>query len=821
MQANNLALRVDTTSAGQLCSHCGLGVPAAAIQPDQEFQFCCQGCETVYAVIHDQGLDRYYALRNDANETGRPVQLSGRTYAEFDEPSFLALYALPRPNGLVSVHLYLQGVHCAACLWLIERVASTMDGVYDVRLDIGRSSVHIVYAPTKVRLSHIAQRLDSVGYPSHPFRGVNRELLRRKEDRALLMRIGVAGAVAGNVMLLALALYSGMFSDMESEYSSFFRWVSFVVTLPSVLWAAAVFYRGAWAGLKARLLHMDLPISIGILTGFGWGAYNTLVGRGEIYFDSLAVLIFLLLVGRWLQQRQKRRATDATELFFALAPSTARLVEDGAVRDVPIESITPGMVVEVRPGDFIPVDGDVVSGTSAVDQAVLTGEAVPIFVQTGDKVNAGTTNVSGRLRIAATGTGEQTRVGKLLLLVEDAMRRKAPIVAMADRISAYFVAVVLGLALVTIGLWWSIDAGLAIDHAVALLIVTCPCALGLATPLAVSAAIGKAARHGILIKGEDVLERLARKGMIWFDKTGTLTEGRLSVSRWHGDDDWKGVVWAMETHSSHPIARGLVACLPEDPSVVLTNVRETFGGGVEADVGSHRVVVGNGHFVMARCGIDAVPEWVSNLTEGLAQEANTIVWVAVDNTVRAAIELTDPIREDAAECVRSLEAAGYTVGILSGDDERVVQSVGGRLALDPHRCFGRRTPEQKLEHIRGCAQHAHTFMVGDGVNDAGALAEASVGIGVHGGAEACLTAADVYLARDGISLVAELVEGSRRTMRVIRRNVVFALSYNVLGVVLSMTGLINPMIAAILMPFSSLTVVSSSYKAKTFGEKKP
>ncbi|NUN16201.1 MAG: heavy metal translocating P-type ATPase [Myxococcales bacterium] len=801
-----------------LCSHCGLVVPTAFLQANNPLQFCCQGCETVYAVIHEQGLDRYYALRGDANETGRPVKLSGRTYAEFDEPSFLALYAQRRTDELISVHLYLQGIHCAACLWLVERVASTMDGVIDVRLDIGRSSVHITYAPAVVRLSHIAQRLDSVGYPSHPFRGADREFLRRKEDRALLMRIGVAGAVAGNVMLLALALYSGMFSDMEAEYSSFFRWVSLVVTLPSVLWSASVFYRGAWAGLRARLLHMDLPISIGILTGFVWGAYNTIVGRGEIYFDSLAVLVFLLLVGRWLQQRQKRRATDATELFFALAPSTARLVDNGIVRDVPIESITPGMVVEVRPGDFIPVDGDVTDGTSAVDCAVLTGEAIPVWVQAGDKVNAGTTNVSGRLRIVATGTGEQTRVGKLLLLVEEAMRKKAPIVAMADRISAYFVAVVLVLAAVTIAMWWSTDVGLAIDHAVALLIVTCPCALGLATPLAVSAAIGKAARHGILIKGEDVLERLARKGTIWFDKTGTLTEGRLSVSRWVGDDKWKPIVRAMENHSGHPIARGLVAGLPEDPTVVLSNVRETFGGGLEADFGRQKVIVGNPNFVQARCG-GAFPDWVTQLLDGPRAEAKTTVLVASEGIVRAAIELTDPVRHDAVDCVRSLETAGYQIGILSGDDERVVSTVGSQLAISPERCFGRQTPEQKLEHIRRAAKQTNTFMVGDGVNDAGALAEASVGIGVHGGAEACLTAADVYLARDGIALVADLVEGSRRTMRVIRRNVLFALSYNLLGVVLSMTGLINPMIAAILMPFSSLTVVSSSYKAKTFGAK--
>ena len=426
--------------------------------------------------------------------------------------------------------------------------------------------------------------------------------MERREDRALLIRIAVAGAIAGNVMLLAFALYGGYFHGISPTFRSLFRWVSLGLTLPSVLWCAQVFYRGAWGALKTRTLHMDVPISIGILAAFGWGVVNTIRDNGEVYFDSVTVLIFFLLVGRWVQRRQQRRAARATELLFSLAPSTARVVEGGGIREVPAAALQPGMVVELRAGDSAPADGVVLTGESTMDLSLLTGESRPVDVAAGDPIHAGTTSLSGRLEIEVRSAGADTRLGRILRLVEEGAQRRAPVVLLADRISGWFVLAVLGLALITVAVWLRIDPAQAVENAVALLIVSCPCALGLATPLAVSAAVGHAARTGILIKGGDALESLARPARMILDKTGTLTEGRLAVVRWHGAEAVRRIVAAAEAHSTHPVAIALADGVDTTDAPVPTEVEQHPGRGLTARVEGSDLLVGSPTFAEERLG---------------------------------------------------------------------------------------------------------------------------------------------------------------------------------------------------------------------------
>ncbi len=300
------------------CAHCGLPVPPALVREADPLQFCCEGCRTVWDVLHGEGLERYYDLREASGGQGVPARVTGRRYDEFDDPAFADLYARVLPGGLLECDLYLEGVHCAACVWLVERIPRMVDGAAEVRLDVGRSRARVIWDPSRTRLSLVARQLDRLGYPAHPFHGVETEALARREDRDLLIRLGVAGAVAGNVMLIAVALYGGAFSGIDPGLAQFFRWVSLVLAIPSVTWCAAVFHRGALGALRARTLHMDVPISLGILAGSGWGTVNTVLGRGEIYFDSVTTLVFLLLVGRWLLRRQQRAAAGAAELVHAL-----------------------------------------------------------------------------------------------------------------------------------------------------------------------------------------------------------------------------------------------------------------------------------------------------------------------------------------------------------------------------------------------------------------------------------------------------------------------------------------------------------------------
>ncbi len=804
--------RPGAAAAGVPCAHCGLPVLADLMDRARREQFCCAGCRTAYAIIHESGLDQYYGLPERRNA---PVRASGRSFEEFDHPSFRDLYVRRGAGGLAETDLYLEGVHCSSCVWLVERVPLVLPGMAGAELNVARGLVRVAWDDARTRLSEVARFLDSLGYRPHPFRGVKAEAVRRAEDRAMILRIGVSGAIAGNVMLLALALYSGWFTGMEPQYERYFRWISLVLTAPALVGPGSLFFRGAWASLRTRTLHMDLPIALALGAAFLRGAVNTLATEhGPIYFDGVTALIFLLLVGRFLQLRAQRAATDSAELLYALSPSAARvLLEDGGVKEVPTEALLPGMTLEVRTGDTIAADGTVLEGRSELDVSLLTGESRPVAVEPGARVFAGTLNVSGPLRVRVEEAGESSRLGRILREVEAGGRRRAPVVRLADRLAGGFVAVVLALAAGTGLVWLRLDPSRALDNAIALLIVTCPCALGLATPLAVTVAIGRAARAGILVKGGDALEVMARPARLFLDKTGTVTEGRTTLARWEGPEGVRPLVLALERHSTHPLAAGFAAAWPEVLVPEARDVVHTPGGGIEGEVEGRRVAVGSPAFVRARAGDGAgAPEAVPGLTP---------VLVAVDGRVVARAGFGDPVRADARGAIAALRARGWKPHLLSGDDPALVAAVGKELGFAPQDCRGGVSPEAKLATIEAAARRHPTVMVGDGVNDAAAIARATVGVGVRGGAEACLAAADVFLARPGLAPLVELVEGAGRTLAVIRRNVAFSLAYNVVGAALAMAGVINPLIAAVLMPASSLTVVLASWLGRTFERPAP
>ncbi|MDX2060457.1 MAG: heavy metal translocating P-type ATPase [Gemmatimonadales bacterium] len=795
-----------TVAAPPSCSHCGLPVPTGEFDPSAERQFCCHGCRTAWDVIHEIGLSAYYRTED---RRGAPVRPSGRGYEEFDHPAFQRLYARDLAGGLREIDLYLDGVHCASCVWLVERVPLVVPGAVSAELDVPRSLARVRWDPARTTLAAIARFLDQLGYPARAFRGGRADELRRAEDRRMLIRIGVAGALAINVMTVALALYAGWFGAMEASYVRYFRWVSLLLSVPAIVWPGRVFFTSALGALRARRLHMDVPIALALGAGFLRGAVNPIADTGPIYFDGVVTLIFLLLVGRFLQQRAQRAAADSAELLHALTPATARLVTGDQISEVPIEGLTPGAVVDVRAGDTVPTDGVVITGRSNLDLSVLTGESRPIAVGPDETVYAGTVNLGSALRVRVTESGETTRLGRILRELEAGMRRRAPVVHTADRLAGAFVGIVLVLAAVTWVIGRQIDPTNALDNAIALLIVTCPCALALATPLAMTVAVGRAAKAGILIRGGDSLEVLSRPGQLLLDKTGTLTEGRLALLEWTGDAGARSEVLALERHSNHPIARAFEVAWADEREVIPEQVEQTLGGGLTGVVNGRRVRVGSPRFVLAEA---ADP---NGLASGLSTHL-TPVLVARDGQVIGAAGFGDPIRPDAATALRELEGRGWTVGILSGDAPTVVAATAAALGVPAERARGGATPEEKLTVVEEELTRGPVAMVGDGVNDAPAIGRASVGIGVRGGAEACLAAADVFLASPGLSPLVALVAGAERTMKVIRRNIAISLGYNVLGAVLAMTGRIDPLIAAIMMPVSSLTVILISWRSRSF-----
>lgn len=802
---------MSTTTAGDLaaagataamtCSHCGLDAAPGEARHVDGAVYCCAGCETAASIIRQSGLGGFYALPDRV--TNR-VAVSGRSFAEFDHEAFQAAHVTRRADGLQEIALYLEGVHCASCVWLVERMPMAVPGAIQAELDVTRALARLTWDPRVTSLSTLARTLDQLGYRPHPYRGRRADEARRAEERAMLTRIGVAGAIAMNVMAISLALYSGLFGGMEEEFERYFRWISLVLVIPAVAWPGRIFFTSAWQAVKAGGLHMDVPIAIALGAGVMQGTINTVRDSGPIYFDAVSTLILLLLVGRYLQHRAQRTAADAAALLGALAPATARVVDPGTgnVSEIPTEAVVPGMELEVRAGDTLAADGVVLRGDSALDLALLTGESRPVTVHPGAAVFAGTVNLSAALRVRVEQAGADSRLGRLLRDVEQGARERAPVVLFADRMAGWFIAVVLALAATTAALWWSRDSAAAIDNAIALLVVTCPCALAMATPLAFTVAIGRAAARGILIKGGHALESLTGRGTLFVDKTGTLTEGRLALEVWEGDDGVRALVLAAERHSRHPVAAAFADAWSEVDAPEADDVRETLGAGVEARVGAHVVRVGRPSWIIGR----EVPD----------DSTRTTVLVEVDGAVVARAGFGDPLRPEARAAVAALREAGWKVRILSGDATAVVVHVAVALGLDVRESEGGATPERKREAVLAARALGPVVMVGDGVNDAAAISSATVGIAVRGGAEASMAAADVYLAQGGIAALRDLLDGARRTTHIIRRNMAIALGYNLIAVTLAMLGLLDPIVAAILMPVSSVTAIVGAWRSRTF-----
>ncbi|MBL4848749.1 MAG: heavy metal translocating P-type ATPase [Planctomycetes bacterium] len=798
------------------CVHCGLPVPNARA----ETSYCCQGCEQVAAFLSNEGRAADATRRE--GPAGAPSQPSGRAYEELDDPSFQRehVQAPDLAGSGRAATLYLEGTHCAACLWLVERLPRICPGVLTARLDLSRGLAHVRWDSECVSLSQIAQTLDRLGYRVHPYRIGEEATRRREEDRAALVRLAVAGALAGNVMLISFATYGGIWHGMQPAFASLFRWAACVLSLIAVFGPGRTFLRGAWAALRTRVPHVDLPVSIALLTGIAGGLANTIQGGGEVYFDTVAVLVFLLLIGRWLQGRQRRRAAETSELLTALAPSRARRLEPEGARVVPLDVLQPGDRLEILGGERVPADGVVREGQGTLDRSLLTGEARPVATEPGARVHAGEVCRAGRLVVEVEATGRATRLAKILRHVESLSARKAPVVTWANRVAGTLVLAVLVLAVLTFVGWRWAAPELALDHALALLIVTCPCALGLATPLAIDAALGQAARLGAIVKGGDVLQRLAGQAsaqlgpLAFLDKTGTLSQGQFRLQTWEivaGEDDerTRRAVLALEAASSHPIAAGFREAWSDAAGEVpaAACVRELPGGGLEAVLSGERWRIGAPR-ALAALGTALDPAWVESLTA----RGESPVGVTRDGAWVALAGFGDALRVEALRAVQDLQANGWRVELLSGDHPDVVEALG--TALGVAQAEGGATPEAKAARIEAARAEGYgpILMVGDGVNDAAALAAADVGVGVRGGSIAALEAADVYLTEPGVGALSSLNALARNTLARIRLNLGLSLAYNLLAAALAAAGLIDPILAAILMPLSSLGVVANSYR---------
>ncbi len=784
------------------CYHCGEPIEARtarhALIAGSEVVLCCAGCEAAALLISGAGLGDYYRWRSAP--APRPADLATDRFAAFDRDEVLATQARG-PDGTVVLQLLIEGTRCAACSWLIEQRLAQLPGVRQLRLNPATSRGELTLDVERTAVSAALAAIAGLGYTPHLLGQTDTLEVATRERRTALKRLVVAGFGMMQVMMIAVGLYAGAFHGIEPVVRTYLRVASLIITTPVTAYAAWPLIRGALAGLLNRQVTMDLPVTLGILGAYVVSAVNTFTGHGEVYFDSVAMFVFLLLLGRYVEMVARHQAGSTTDALARLLPVTARrLRADGSEEAVPLAALAAGDHVSVPAGSAFPADGILLSASADVDESLLTGEAAAVGKRTGDAVIAGSVNLSAPAMVEVAATGSGTVLASIVRLLERAQSDRPRFAQTADRIGALFLRYLLLVAAAVGAAWLVVDPGRAFEATFAVLVVACPCALSLATPVAIAAATARLARDGLLVTRADALESLATADHVVFDKTGTLTAGHpvlagVTTTGALDEDECLALAAALERGSGHPLAEAFAAVGGEATVVrPVTAQRVVAGAGVEGSVGGRWLRIGQAAFVAELSGPKPARFDDEGIHLGCAGR-----WLA-----HFAIE--DRPLGEAAAAVRALRARGLDAEILSGDSEASVARVARSLGIGQF--LGRATPGAKLASIEALrAAGVHPLVVGDGVNDAPCLGAAHASVAVGAGSALAQSSADFVMIGQRLDQLAPAVDTARRTLAVIRQNLAWAAFYNVVGLPAAALGYLPPWLAAVGMSVSSLIVV--------------
>jgi Cu2+-exporting ATPase len=797
------------------CYHCGLPVPDGIdIHVEiggTERSMCCPGCAAVAQVIVGSGLSEYYRFREAPAANPQEIRLPATGELErYDRPALQAEFVRDLGEGKRGIALAVEGMRCAACVWLIERRLAAIPGVLEARVLLAAERCDVDWRESDVLLSTILAEIARLGYRAYPYRPDVRAAVRRDEYRRGLIRIGIAGLASMQVMMFATSLYAGSLQGMAETYRVFLRWVSAIVTLPVLLVSARPFFDGALRDLRNRRLGMDVPVALATSSAYAASLYLTVVDGTEVYYDSVCMFVFFLLIGRFFEARARDRATRAVESALRSAPAMASRLSDsnGGIEAVSVHELRADDRVLVKPGETIPADGIVMDGHGSVNEAMLTGEHWPRSRGVGDPVTGGTQNGDSPLVVRVTRTGADSALATIVALVERAGGERPAVAQLADRVAAFFVPVVLCMSLGVAFVWWRIDPAHAFTSALAVLVVTCPCALSLATPAALTAATSGLLARGLMVARGHVLETLAAATHVVFDKTGTLTLGRIRIARCvptgaRTESRCRELAGALESRSEHPIARAF------DPGAStpaldaeISEVAVAAGMGVEGCVAGERLRIG-------------APEWVQEISSASSWVAPPTIgnWILLGGIQGPLcwFELQDAERPEAHAAVNALRDLGLDVQMVSGDRSTAVRAMAERLGITTF--VGGATASAKLEHVRRLQERgAVVVMIGDGVNDAPGLGGAQVSIAMGGGTDLAMSRADSVLLREDLDVVVDAIRHARRARGVIMENLAWAAVYNVVAVPLAALGMVPPYLAAAGMSASSLVVVANALR---------
>ncbi|KIU49960.1 carbonate dehydratase [Pseudomonas putida] len=789
------------------CYHCALPVPAGshftAVVLGEPRAFCCPGCQAVAEAIVAGNLESYYQHRSEAsaNPDALPVQLVDEL-ALYDRSDVQKPFV--RHTGeLAETTLMIEGISCAACGWLIEKHLRNLPAVAEARLNLSNHRLQVQWADSQLPLSQLLGELRHIGYAAHPYQADRAAEQLASENRTALRQLGVAGLLWFQAMMATMATWPEFNIDLSPELHTILRWVALFLTTPIVFYSCAPFFKGAARDLRTRHLTMDVSVSLAIGLAYFAGIWTAITGSGALYFDAVGMFALFLLAGRYLERRARERTAAATAQLVNLLPASClRLDADGNSQRILLRELQTGDRVLVHPGAVLPADGRIIDGQSSVDESLLTGEYLPQPRQRGDAVTAGTLNIESVLTVQVQALGQDTRLSAIVRLLERAQSEKPRLAEIADRASQWFLLFSL-VAAAAIGLlWWELDPSRAFWIVLAMLVATCPCALSLATPTALTAATGTLHKLGLLLTRGHVLEGLNQIDTVIFDKTGTLTEGRLTLRAIRplgtlDADQCLTLAAALESRSEHPIARAFGRTI-----TVADDVQSTPGLGLEGQVENRRLRIGQADFVctLSHSAVPAMPDepgqWLL-----LGDSHGPLAWFVLD----------DRLRHDAADLLAACRARGWQTLLLSGDSSPMVASVAAELRID--QAVGGLRPDDKLQRLKALQAKGHkVLMLGDGVNDVPVLAAADISIAMGSATDLAKTSADAVLLSNRLEALVQAFGLARRTRRIIIENLLWAGLYNGLMLPFAALGWITPIWAAVGMSVSSLIVVLNALR---------
>jgi Cu2+-exporting ATPase len=800
-------------SASQ-CYHCGLPVPALSSWQveilGEPRAMCCLGCQAVAQSIVDNGLQDYYRHRTELPKTAEQlVPEALRQLSLYDHPdvqkSFVQIQGKLREASLI-----LEGITCAACIWLNERHLMQLPGVAQVSVNYTSHRARVVWDDAHIKLSDILLEISKIGYHAHPFSAQQQEALRQQQRKIDIRRLAVAGLCAGQVMMIAGPLYGGVSQGLEFASAQVLRWFSVIMTIPAMLYAAWPFYQGAWRNVQQRHVGMDVPIVLGLIAAFCGSLWATWRGQGDVYFDTITMLIFFLLGTRFLERNAREKSIQAAENLLRLTPAIATRLHNDAQTLVPVAELNVGDILLVKPGETIAADGILYLGRSSVDESLLTGESAAIVKQVGDAVFAGSVNYESPIQVCVTAVAEDTMLASISRLLDRAQAEKPKLAKTADQVASYFTWLVLALVVLVIIGWSIVDSSKILSVVLTVLVVSCPCALSIAAPAAFAAAGSHLVKRGILLTRGHVLETLAKVNHVVLDKTGTLTTGQMQLVASHALAQLDiasclQLAASLEQQSEHVLAKAFDAKRLKQTLLPVSDLSNIAGQGVVGVIAGHRYALGNA----------ALHQHLSAFAQQsmAANSLHTQIWLSDEQQLLARFELADQVREDAKTLIQSLQAQGIQVTMLSGDAQVTVGHYANLLGIQQYQAHC--SPQDKLSVLRQLQEQGQVVaMVGDGINDAPVLAGAQVSIAMGGGTQMARVSADAVLLSEHLSEIQHAIAHSRFAVRVIRQNFAWALCYNAVVLPLAALGLMTPWMAAIGMSVSSLVVVMNALRLR-------